>query len=200
MKPEAFIFDIGNVLLRFDYNRAFRAVQAAGGPAPDRAAIEALGHRYERGGIESGAFLEQLGTITRHALPDADLARAWQDIFEPIPAVWDVVEKLHGRYPLYLLSNTNALQHDHIVERYPILGKFSDGVYSYQAGCMKPEPEIFTRAIAQFGVSPETTVYIDDVTVHIEAGRRAGLHAVQYDLATHGEFLAALQQLGVTGV
>jgi beta-phosphoglucomutase-like phosphatase (HAD superfamily) len=65
---------------------------------------------------------------------------------------------------------------------------------------MKPEPEIFARAIAQFGVSPETTVYVDDVTVHIEAGRRAGLHAVQYDLATHGEFLAALQQLGVTGV
>jgi len=195
MKVEAFIFDIGNVLLRFDYNRAFASLREAGAGEPDRPAIEALNHLYERGAVESEEFLDQLGVLFPHAVPAAVLARAWQDIFEPIPAVWEVVEKLHGRYPLYLLSNTNRLQHDHIVKQYPIFEKFDDGIYSYRAGCMKPEPEIFARAIAQFGVRPEATAYIDDVTVHIEGGRRAGLQALQYDLGAHGDFLAALQAL-----
>ena len=111
MKIEAFIFDIGNVLVRFDYGRAAASLSAMGADLSYRAALETLAARYERGTIDRPAFLEALRSILRHGAYDAAVARAWQEIFEPNAPMWKLVEKLHGTYPLYLLSNTNCLHH-----------------------------------------------------------------------------------------
>ncbi len=197
MSVEAFIFDIGNVLLTFDYGRVHRALGEAGVTVTDLPAVQELALRYERGTVGNREFLASLSAFAGHALPEEDLARAWQDIFEPNAPMWEVVAALHGRYPLYLLSNTNRLQHDHIVERYRIFAKFADGVYSYREKMMKPEPEIFEMAIRQFSVRPEATIYIDDIPANVEAARAAGLQALCYHRAAHGEFLDALRAHGV---
>ncbi len=197
MSVEAFIFDIGNVLLTFDYGRVHQALREAGVTVTDLPAVQELALRYERGTLGNREFLASLSFFAGHALPEEDLVRAWQDIFEPNEPMWKVVEALHGQYPLYLLSNTNRLQHDHIVERYGIFAKFADGVYSYRAKMMKPEPEIFETAIRRFGVRPETTVYIDDIPANVDAARAAGLRALCYHPHAHGEFLAALRTHGV---
>ena len=195
---DAFIFDIGNVLLRFDYGRAHRAVARAGAKAaPDMQALESLALRYERGLLDDPSFLRELSGIFGGAVPEETLASAWQEIFEPNGPMWDVVSGLHGKFPLYLLSNTNSLQHAHVERRYEIFSKFSDGVFSYRAGLLKPEPEIFALAIRQFGVRPERTFYIDDLAANIEGARAAGLRAMLYDPDAHGDFVAALRGCGV---
>ena len=48
-------------------------------------------------------------------------------------------------------------------------------------GVAKPDPVIFERAIAESGVVPAETLYIDDFDANIEAGRRAGLLAYKID-------------------
>jgi putative hydrolase of the HAD superfamily len=197
MKIEAFIFDIGNVLLHFDYDKARAALRAAGAPEPEVGVVEALGYRYERGEVSSDIFLHELSEIFGHVASEGLLVQAWQEIFEPNQPMWEVVEKLHGRYPLYLLSNTNALQHDYIAARYAVLARFADGVYSYRAGMMKPEPEIFTKAIAQFGVNPSVTVYFDDLAPNVAAAETAGLRAFQYHPASHAACLEWLRDCGV---
>ena len=97
---QAFIFDIGNVLLRFDYGRAHRALMETGAPAPDMRALEELSLRYERGLLDDARFLPALSAIFGHGVPGEKLVAAWQDIFEPNGPMWDVVSKLHGRFPL----------------------------------------------------------------------------------------------------
>lgn len=200
MSVEAFIFDIGNVLLRFDYSRAYAAIRWMGAGEPDMPALELLAKHYERGEVGRADFLRQLSGIFRHAGPMEDLVRAWQDIFEPNFPMWDVVEKLHNKYPLYLLSNTNCLQHEFFEAEYRIFERFADGVFSYRAELLKPEPEIFVLAIRQFGVRPGATVYIDDLAPNVEAARAAGLRAFLYHPDAHGEFLAKLVKLGMQSV
>lgn len=197
MSMEAFIFDIGNVLLTFDYGRVHSVLHDAGMAVTDLPAVQELAMRYERGMVGNGEFLSALSAFAGHALPEEDLTRAWQDIFEPNEPMWEVVEALHGRYPLYLLSNTNCLQHEFIVERYGIFAKFAGGVYSYREKMMKPEPGIFETAIRRFGARPEATVYIDDIPANVEAARAAGLQALRYHPGAHGEFLEALRTHGV---
>jgi FMN phosphatase YigB (HAD superfamily) len=198
MKIEAFIFDIGNVLLSFDYGRAHRALAAKGARDPDPQAMKELSSRYERGQVECGAFLEAFSALCGGGVPHADLAAAWNDIFTPIAPMWDVVVRLHAEgYPLFLLSNTNRLQHEDIVRRHRIFGYFREGVFSYRAGMMKPDPGIYELAIRQCGVRPQAALYIDDVAAYAEAGRSAGLQAWRYDAGAHGEFLAALRDRGV---
>jgi FMN phosphatase YigB (HAD superfamily) len=200
MSVEAFIFDIGNVLVRFDYARANRAMRSMGAGEPDMAALELLAKNYERGGVTRADFLRQLADIFQHGGTSDELVRAWQDIFEPNLPMWEFVERLHGSYPLYLLSNTNCLQHDFIQAEYRIFEKFSDGVFSYRAGMLKPEPEIFELAIRQFNVRPAATVYIDDLAPNVEAARAAGLRAFLYHPDAHDGFLSGMRAMGVQSV
>jgi FMN phosphatase YigB (HAD superfamily) len=53
-------------------------------------------------------------------------------------------------------------------------------VFSYAAGCVKPEPRIYLDAINQLGVSPADALYIGDGGDDELAGaERAGLRVAQ---------------------
>ena len=198
MNVEAFIFDIGNVLVRFRPGHAEEALARLGiSAAPDLVALQELGRRYERGALDRAEFLSSLRDLLRHDGPDEELARAWQEIFQPNRPMRELVEKLHGKYPLYLLSNTNCLHHEYLEREYDVFGKFADGVFSYRAKMMKPERGIFEMAIRQFGVRPEATVYLDDLTANVEAARGAGLRAFVYHPDAHDDCLAVLRAQGV---
>ena len=197
MEVEAFIFDIGNVLVRFETGKAERTLATLGVQRPDFAALAALGRRYESGEVGRTEFLAALRTVLGAEIPDDVLAAAWQEIFEPNEPMWELVEKLHGRYPLYLLSNTNCLHHEYLLRAYPVFGKFADGVFSYRAGMMKPERGIFELAIRQFGVNPAATVYLDDLAANVEAARGAGLRAFVYRHDAHDELAPTLRAQGV---
>lgn len=197
MKIRAFIFDIGNVLLRLDYTRAQRLLREAKAPPPKQPEMAQLAQDYERGLVESDEFLSALSGVYGHVVDRETLRMAWQDMFEPNAPMWEVVSVLHSHFPLYLLSNTNALHHDFIVRNYEIFQKFSDGVYSYRVHLMKPEPEIYHRAIQQFGVRAEETCYIDDLEANVEGAWAAGLQALHYRDEAHGDFVEALRELGV---
>lgn len=198
MKTRALIFDIGNVLLRLDYSRAQRILREASAPTPNPQALATLAQDYERGRMETEDFLAALSGIYGGAVNRDVLTSAWLDMFEPNLPMWRVVSACHGRFPLYLLSNTNALHHGHIERTYAVFEKFSDGVFSYQEGLLKPEPEIYERAIRKFEVEPEETLYIDDLAPNVEGARAAGLRAISYDPDAHGDLLAVLRSEGLS--
>ena len=197
MKPGAFIFDIGNVLVRFDHGRAIAAFALMGADLSDRTALENLAARYERGEVGRPAFLDGLRAILGHTGDDETAAKAWQEIFEPNLPMWDLVEKLQAEFPLYLLSNTNCLHHEYLLREYAVFEKFADGVFSYRAKLAKPDRAIFELAIRQFGVDPENTIYLDDLTANVEAARAAGLRAFGYHPDAHEDLLAVLRREGV---
>ena len=197
MEVEAFIFDIGNVLVRFEAGKAERTLAQLGVQRPDLAVLAALGRRYECGEMERAEFLAALREALGGGLSDDVLSSAWQEIFEPNEPMWEVVEKLHHRYPLYLLSNTNCLHHEYLVREYPVFGRFADGVFSYRARMMKPERGIFELAIRQFGVPPAATIYLDDLPANVEAARGAGLRAFLYRHDAHGDLAPTLRAQGV---
>ena len=198
MKVGAFIFDIGNVLVRFRPGQAEDALARLGmSSGSDLDALPALGLRYERGDLERGQFLAAVGEVLGYAGPEEDLSRAWQEIFEPNRPMWRLIEALHGHYPLYLLSNTNCLHHEYLAREYRVFEKFADGVFSYRVKLMKPEPEIFALALRQFGVKAGSTIYFDDLPANVEAARAAGLRAFQYHADAHADCLATLRAQGV---
>jgi len=197
MEVEAFIFDIGNVLVRFESGKAERTLARLGVKMPDLAALSALGRRYEVGELERAGFPSALRQALGRDLPDETLSAAWQEIFEPNYPMWDVVAKLHARYPLYLLSNTNCLHHEYLEREYAVFEKFADGVFSYRAKMLKPDRGIFQLAIRQFGVNPSATVYLDDLPANVEAARGAGLRAFLYRHDAHDDLPATLRAQGV---
>ena len=198
----SFIFDIGNVLIPFDFDRAVRRIA----PHSDCAfetlppGVKPITEAYESGQISRAEFLRQVIALFQYRGTEADFVTAWAEIFVENHAMTCLVRQLHGRYPLYLLSNTSDIHLDYFQVQYPVFQYFSDGVYSHIAGCIKPHPRIFEIAIRQFGVEPAATVYIDDLPANVAAAKALGFAAIQYDHTRHGCLVEQLTALGITGL
>ncbi len=195
---KAFIFDIGNVLLHFDFHIALRRIEPLCEMPFIPSVLEPIKELYEDGQMSRQEFQDQVKRAIGFRGTNEQLVSAWEDIFEENLVMTDLVRQLHEHYPLYLLSNTSDLHIEYVFREYPIFRVFSDAVYSYIVGCSKPSTRIYKIAAEQFSVDPSETVFIDDLGVNVEGARAAGFHAVQYDFTRHEKLIEELKRLGVS--
>ncbi len=196
----AVIFDIGNVLLKFDYLIAARRLMEHNGltEQPDRERIVVAKAALEGGKIDRAEFLRLVRPEFSHTGPDADFIAMWEDIFEENEPLSRLAAALAASgMPTYLLSNISCIHHEFIFREYPVFSTFRDGVYSYQAGVLKPGARIYDIALAQFGVDPARTLYIDDLEENIVAAEAAGLRGIVYDFRNHDAALQRMRELGL---
>lgn len=195
----ALIFDIGNVLLRFDFGLAITRIERHCGKSLNGITdeLEPLKVEYEGGQIGRAQFVKRALEILEYRIEEADFVTAWQEIFVENTPMTKVVERLHGLYPLYLLSNTSDIHSDYFLKQYPVFNLFADAVFSHVAGCSKPGHAIYEIAARQFGVLPGHAVFIDDLPANIAAAREVGYQTIQYDHRHHDRLLEELARLGV---
>ena len=132
---QALIFDIGNVLLNFDFGIAYRHLQERCDDFSDAAVLEVerLKARAECGEIDR-EFFEMAGMAILGFRGDAaTFSNIWQAIFHLNEPMISFVQSLHGRFPLYLLSNTSEIHVEYIIKEYAIFSIFKDAVYSHES-------------------------------------------------------------------
>ena len=181
MRPEFVYFDLGNVIVHFDRERAVRQMAEVAGitPAATHAAVfeGGLQARLERGEIDWPAFHEAFGRMTGSASDPARLADAASDMFTLNVAILPVIAAVErAGVRTGILSNTCAPHWNHLLaERYAILpGRFSVLALSHEVGALKPDRSIYGIAARMAGVPPEAIFFTDDVPEHVEAARAAG--------------------------
>ncbi len=187
------VFDIGNVLLKFDFSLAVaRVAPACALPESEiLPAVQPMHGDLETGRLSTEDFLGEAMRRTGYAGDPGEFRRAFQDIFELNQPMVDLVESLHdANHPVYLLSNTSDLHVSFFTREYAVFDRFRDAVYSHVAGCMKPDAEIFRIAAEQFVLDPAETIYIDDLPANVTAAESAGYRALVYDHRDHGDFLS----------
>ena len=197
----AFLFDIGNVLLKFDFSLALRKLAEQGevpNPVEVMARIDQIKLAYEDGQFDRAAFLRGAFDVLRYRGTEAEFVAAWEDSFTPNEPMVALVEKLHGRFPLYLLSNTSDIHREYVFRRYPFFHRFTAGAYSYGAKASKPGRLIYEIAQRQLGLEPASTFFIDDLLPNIETARALGFHTHHYHYDQHEALLAQLAAAGVS--
>jgi glucose-1-phosphatase len=184
---KALIFDLGKVLIHFDFRRGYSALESLcpypAAEIPQRIAALDLVERFETGLVEPRDFVERL---TRGLGLNVDYDRfcaIWNSIFTDPLLPEEMLEGLAARYRLLLLSNTNAIHFEGIRRAYPLLRHFHGLILSYEVKAMKPHPAIFERAIGLAGCRPAECFYTDDIAAYVEAARQLGIDAVQFHSA-----------------
>ena len=198
MQIQAVIFDIGNVLLTFDYFIAERALVAHTGikAPPSVEDLHPLRMDHETGRIPREDFVRTVREAFAHDGPEDHFMEIWTRIFQVNTPMVEWARSMHGKVPLYLLSNIGCIHHDHIFEEYDFFKTlFDDGVYSYKAGIMKPERRIFEIARSQFGVDPSRTLYVDDLEENVRGAESVGFLGHHYDPAQHHRFEERVRDL-----
>ena len=183
MTVEAAIFDIGNVLLLFDYMKAAnRLVRKNGlGSIPDRAIITAANHEFELGRSTRSQFLAIVRREFRDTGGEEEFVAIWEDIFEENTRMTAFARDLSKRIPVFLISNIGEIHHRYIFRKFDVFSIFRDRIFSYLDGLMKPDPALFELAKSRFGVNPAATIYIDDIPENCAAASAAGFLGLHYD-------------------
>ena len=180
------IFDLGKVLIPFDFSRGYSAMEKlCGYPAAEirkRIGATDLVHRFETGLVEPKDFVEQLSRMLDLRASYEQFCEIWSSIFLPDPLIPEsMLVGLRKRYRMLVLSNTNAIHFEMVRENYPLLRHFDDLILSYEVKAMKPAPAIYQAAIAQARCRPEECFYTDDIAAYVDAAREQGIDAVQFE-------------------
>jgi HAD superfamily hydrolase (TIGR01509 family) len=200
MKPSVLVFDLGKVLVDFDYSIAASRIvpmcASPGDPAKFFSQHAAVLTNYELGLLTTEAFFNQIKAVSGFSGTQQEFNSFFADIFTPIQPMID----LHGQlrktdYPLYIFSNTNELAVEHIRNKFPFFSDFDAYVLSYEHGALKPSAKLYEIVERASGRKGADILYVDDRPENIEAGAARQWQAVLHE--TPERTREALQKLGV---
>lgn len=190
---EAIFFDLGRVIIDFNHMPIARkllkkAVHKTAVP-PDEvfdwlfAPVQGICSAFDRGEISPEDFFSRICSRYGLELTFKEFGSIWNENFKEILEVSRIIEELSSHYPLYLISNTNSLHFDYIVERFHILEHFQAYILSYREGLCKPDPEIYHAAVTRARTQADRSVYIDDIAEYVDAARQLGFHGIHFTSA-----------------
>ncbi len=192
---EAFLFDLGNVLIRFDHMILARKVTSPANSNPELLYQlfydSPLVRQHDEGRISSRAFYDGLKQIVDLSVGYEEFVNVWNGIFSENAEMIGLLEKLLKRYPCVLVSNTNRAHFEFCAENYPVLRKMTGWALSYEIGALKPHPAIYKRALELANVPASRAFYIDDRRDLIAAADALGLQTHQFT----GDISPLLDQL-----
>lgn len=177
----AIVFDIGNVLVRWDAALAF---------VPDlgtRAAAEAFLARTDftarnlRGDAGEN-FTDMAGEIddpADRALFAAYVGRYATTIPETIEGTWSLMDRLRGRgLEIHAITNWSAETWPIGVATHPRLGTaFGVTIVSGRERVLKPDPRIFALLCDRAGLAAADCLFIDDSAKNVDGARAFGMQA-----------------------
>jgi glucose-1-phosphatase len=183
---KAIIFDLGNVIVPFDFKRGYTAMELlcpyAASEIPKRIRTTDLVQRFETGQIASKSFVKELCRLLELPVSHEQFCDLWTSVFLPHTLIPEsLLANLARQYRLVLLSNTNEIHFQMIRRNYPLLDHFDHFVLSYEVGALKPSRRIYEEAVARAGCRPDECFFIDDVELFVEGARQAGLEAVRFE-------------------
>ena len=183
-KIKAVLFDLGKVILHFDFTPAFRRLSKKTGLEPgkigdffNRSGLEVL---YDGGKISSRQFHSQVKKGLGHDLDFDEFRAIWNRIFRPNREIVSLIRKLKPRTRLVLVSNTNPMHFEYILKRYPVMGYFDKHVLSYKEKIRKPDERIYRTAMQACQARADEIFYIDDRDDLTEAARHLGFNTFTY--------------------
>jgi len=181
-----FIFDLGKVLVDFDWSIASGKIAARCSRLPanfDTFPVTAtLLWDYESGRLTRPEFYAAIRNATGFGGDLAEFSGYFADIFTEIPGMIALQAELRQRgYKTYIFSNTNDLAIEHIRRNFPFFANFDGYIFSYEVKAMKPQPEIYAAMEIMTGRRGPDLIYLDDRPENIAAGAARGWRAILHE-------------------
>jgi putative hydrolase of the HAD superfamily len=183
MKISAVFFDLGKVLLQFDWQLMLDRVAQKSPLPPDKITALLSNNpeiiQYEIGAVSSAKFFSYLKKLLKYGGTAKELRACFSDIFTPMPEHIALAAMLAPHYPLGIISNTNEAHIRFAEANYSFFSLFRARIYSHEVKTMKPRPEIYQAALdALGGIDPLEAIFIDDLESNIVGAAQLGWQTI----------------------
>lgn len=186
LSAEAIVFDIGNVLLRFDPAQVATLL-----PEQNRAALmEAMfGPKHLWAAFDLGK--ESNEEIARRISRAAGVPGTWDcvlyvlshfhEVMSPLPlAAMLPALRAQGKR-LFALTNYPEPSFTLACAAFPFLSTALDGtLVSAREKLVKPDPTIFRLLVERYSLTPEKTLFIDDLEANVKSAAALGFRTWHY--------------------
>ena len=182
---QTIIFDIGNVLVDFDWDRYIHTLfsdEDLISHVNDAIFGSHLWPEFDRGVMEDEEVITQMISKAPELADEIRLAiqNAGGCIFRLDYAIpWIRNLKKRGLKVLFL-SNYSLRLRNANEEALDFLAEMDGGVFSYEVKLIKPDPAIYQTICKKYGLVPAETIFIDDNEENIEAAKDYGLQTIQF--------------------
>ncbi|MDE3078813.1 MAG: HAD family phosphatase [Paracoccaceae bacterium] len=184
-RPEAVVFDIGNVLIEWQPERYYDRVF---GEARRRALFDRIDLHEMNDRIDRGADFRATVYETAEAHPDlAEEIRHWHDRWldlatPEIPRSIRLLRALrHRGVPVFALTNFGVGSFDLARRHYPFLEEFDRKYLSGHMQVTKPDARIYEMVEADCGIAPGALLFTDDRPENIAAAAARGWQTHLFD-------------------
>ena len=180
--PNAAVFDVGNVLLRWDPRHLYRKI------FDDETRMEwflsnvctsAWNIEQDRGRDWDEAVALLVERHPDHETPIRAFHERWH---ETVSGVFeDNVAASRSSRPSGMVAVHQAVLHFREArERYPFLAGLDGAIVSGDERLLKPDPAIYRLLLSRYGLAAEDCVFVDDSPANVEGARAVGMRAVHY--------------------
>jgi putative hydrolase of the HAD superfamily len=184
------IFDLGKVLIEFDFNGFYTAL----GYDPAERTLDEANEPillFEAGKISKAVFFEEIKKIYGFDLSLKEFEILWCSVFSDAKEMIELARKISEKYNVLILSNTDEIHFPYIWKNFPQLHFFKNNLMlSYELNSVKPEKEIFKNAIEKFNLIPRECVFIDDRPINVSVAEKLGMKGI-----IHQSFLSTKEKL-----
>lgn len=182
-KPSTVVFDLGKVLVDFDYSIAGRrlAAKSKASPAEIQKFLDhsPLLYRYETGLMTRQEFFDEVRRVSGFSGSLEEFSSFFADIFTEMPAMTALHAELRRKkIPTYIFSNTNDMAIEHIRQAFPFFANFDGYIFSYEVRAMKPAAKIYEELEKMSGKRGAEVLYLDDRQENVDAGAARGWQVI----------------------
>lgn len=200
MSVKNIIFDIGNVLLGFDYWNFFQSF------GYDKETVERLAKATAQSPdwneLDRGV-LSYEEVVERFVANDPALEPVILKSFEKLNgllvrydyAILWIKELKEKGYKVYYLSNFFRKAEEDCAETMDFMPYMDGGILSYRDKVTKPEPEIYQLLLSRYGLKAEESVFLDDTERNIVGAQKEGIYGIVFK--NKAQACEELRKLGV---
>jgi putative hydrolase of the HAD superfamily len=183
---DVIVFDLGKVLVDFDYSIAANKIAARSSQPPENLhaflGSSPLLVEYESGRLSREQFFAGVCHAVGFRGDLIEFGKFFAEIFTPIEPMIALQAELRRRgLPTYIFSNTNDLAIEHVRRDFPFFKNFDGYILSYEVGAMKPESKIYEALEALTGRRGADLIYIDDRHENVAAGAARGWRTIFHE-------------------
>lgn len=185
MRPEAVVFDIGNVLVGWHPEAFYDRVI---GEDRRRALFAEVDLHGMNESLDAGALFRETvyDWADRHPGWAAEIRMwhdRWADLASPrIEGSIALLRALRVRgVPVFALTNFGRYSYEAAKGWLEFLGEFDREYVSGRLGVMKPDPRIYELVEADSGIAPDRLLFADDRADNVTAAARRGWRTHQFE-------------------
>lgn len=179
------IFDIGNVLMAFQWDKKirqygypeeilFRVARAT--------VLSDMWKEYDRGVLSEDELMEvfikndpEMAEPIRKCVGDYIGMLRMYDY--TIPWIRELKEK---GYRVYYLSNMPQIAERDCAEEFVFIKETDGGILSYKERMVKPDPAIYQVLLERYGLDPDECVFVDDSAANVKGACDVGMQGIVF--------------------